>query len=208
MARGWKIANGSNIMANFNYTVKDIYNMFILDGGKTHYADLPRQVHIKKKTYPPCNTQWGQSYFPLFLIWLFITMFSLPLRFLEKILFTFRIMSSKRAGFEATSRPARVSWLRCFCRSPPNEAPNEECWLESNEAKIPAGAVIHLTSVTHSFGITMVILHCRELSICNYPISGWLKSHERTISYIFQKGWAAVTLLVCALLQLPSLNYA
>ena len=81
-------------------------------------------------------------------------------------------MSSKRAGFEATSRPARVSWLRCFCRSPPNEAPNEECWLESNEAKIPAGAVIHLTSVTHSFGITMVILHCRELSICNYPISG------------------------------------
>ena len=44
--------------------------------------------------------------------------------------------------------------------------------LESNEAKIPAGAMIHLTSVTHSFGITKVILHCRELSICNYPIGG------------------------------------
>ena len=44
--------------------------------------------------------------------------------------------------------------------------------LESNEAKTLAGAVIHLTTVTHSLGITKVILHCRELSSCNYPIGG------------------------------------
>ena len=44
--------------------------------------------------------------------------------------------------------------------------------LESNEAKTLAGAVIHLTIVTHSLGITKVILHCRELSLCNYPICG------------------------------------
>ena len=47
--------------------------------------------------------------------------------------------------------------------------------LESNEAKTLAGAVIHLTIVTHSLGITKVILHCRELSICNYPIGGRLQ---------------------------------
>ena len=39
--------------------------------------------------------------------------------------------------------------------------------LESNEAKILAGAVIHLTRVPHSLDITKVILHCRELSLCN-----------------------------------------
>ena len=44
--------------------------------------------------------------------------------------------------------------------------------LESNDAKIPAGAMIYLASVTHSFGITKAILHRRELSICNYPIGG------------------------------------
>ena len=44
--------------------------------------------------------------------------------------------------------------------------------LESNEAKIPAGAVIHLTSVPHSLGIIKVILHCHELSLSNYPIGG------------------------------------
>ena len=42
--------------------------------------------------------------------------------------------------------------------------------LESNEAKTLAGTVIHL--VTHSLGITKVILHCRELSLCNYPMGG------------------------------------
>ena len=44
--------------------------------------------------------------------------------------------------------------------------------LESNEAKTLAGAGIHLTIVTHSLGIAKVILHCRELSLCNYPIGG------------------------------------
>ena len=154
MAKGWQIANGLKIMANFNCTVKDIWNMFILDGGKTHYADLPRQVHIKKKTYTPCNIQWEQSYLPLFLIWLFITMFSLRLRFLEKTLFTFRLIHEKQKS---------------------------RLWSYVTTSSCP------VASPLLPFGITKVILHCRELSICNYHIGGWLKSHERTISYIFPK---------------------
>ena len=172
MARGWKIANGSKIIANFNCTVNDIWNMFILDGGKTHYADLPRQEHIKKETYPQCNTQWGQIYFPLFLTWLLITIFLLRPTFLKKTLFTFRLIqdqpSSRLSSYVTTSS--------CLVVSQPL-LPKPSQW----------------SAYRGVLGLTQ---------------GGWLKSHERTITYTFRKkGWAAVTLLVWALLQPLSLNY-
>ena len=91
---GWKIVNGFKIIANLHCTVNDILNMFILDGGKTHHADLPRQVHIKKGKHihhaTPNEDRFISAYF---LRGFFITMFLLRPTFLTKTLFTSRLIN-------------------------------------------------------------------------------------------------------------------
>ena len=172
---GWKIVNGFKIIANFHCTVNDIWNMFILDGGKTHHADLPRQVHIKRENiytmqhpmrtdlFPPIsyvvfhNHVFTTSYFfdeNAFYIWAYQWV-------AHELALMLRHDQLVSHGFAAS---AAALAMKCLSRNVRR--------LESNEAKIPAGAVIHLTSVPHSLGIIKVIPHCHELSLRNYPIGG------------------------------------
>ena len=87
-------------------------------------------------------------------------MFLLRPTFLKKTLFTFRLIqdqpSSRLSSYVTTSSCPAALAVKRLSRSVRR--------LETNEAKTLAGAVIHLTIVTHSLGITKVILHCRELS--------------------------------------------